>query len=266
MKKQLFSLAAVFAFGLKAASAFTLITGTSNQITSPDDLFLDPGSVVIAVNVVNGANPDLDVNGVTFQGDGGAVALLGTTVNGGVTLTTERVSAAGGGEITTWATAPTFTGGTGASAANLGEVMRSIRWASGAAAGVPNGGGINITTTGLSSTSLYDVQLLFNESADNDRRFDIGVEGLLVADDFSSEGGDGMWTPGNSYSYRGQFSPGADGVLDIRLQADLGGDPFTGADGNPIIGAVIIHEIPEPSTGLLFGLAAASIALRRRRR
>ena len=215
--------------------AFNVIEGAVFEFTSADDLFLDPAHAVIAVNVVNGANPDLVVNGVTFQGDGGATAVTGTTTNGAVTVTTTRVG--GGGELPNWATPPAFTGGDPTSDANLGLVMQSIRWASGAGTN-----GMDITISGLDQKA-YDIQLLTNEGGDRNRRWDIGVEGNLVVDDYSSEG-DGFWTVDNSFAYRGQFVPSADGILDIRFQADLGGDPFGGADANPILGAVIVHEVP----------------------
>ena len=220
---------------LHTASAFNVIEGAVFEFTSADDLFLDPAHAVIAVNVVNGANPDLVVNGVTFQGDGGATAVTGTTTNGAVTVTTTRVG--GGGEIPTWATPPAFSGGDPTSEMNLGLVMQSIRWASGAGTN-----GLDITISGLDQKA-YDIQLLTNEGADNNRRWDIGVEGNLVVDDHGSEG-NGVWAPNNSFAYRGQFVPSADGILDIRFQADLGGDPFMGADANSILGAVVVHEVP----------------------
>ncbi|MFN0130559.1 MAG: hypothetical protein ACKV19_28185 [Verrucomicrobiales bacterium] len=268
MKRSIWSLFAVSLLGLTSASAFTVITGSVTEFDSPDDLFLDPASNVIAVNVVNAAFGDLDVNGVLFRGDGGSTAVTGTTVHGGVTVTTSRSSAPNGGEIPNWAAAPGFSGGTPGSATNLANVMQSIRWAQGASA--PStpiaGAGLSIAISGLTGSPLYDIQLLFDEGGDRDRRFDIGVEGILVVDDFSSEGGNGVWTSTNSFAYRGQFAPGPDGILDVRLEANLGGDPFTGADGNPIINGIVVHGIPEPSAALLAMLTACALTLRRRRR
>ena len=253
---RLFTCVSCLVLGLTGARAFTVLEGEAFEFNGPDDLLLDPATNVIAVNVVNGAFGDLDINGVIFMGDGGTTAVTGTTVNGGVTVTTSRATAPAGGEITNWAAAPAFTGGTPGSAANLASVMQSIRWAQGASA--PStpilGAGLDVTISGLNPGTLYDIQLLFDEgaAAGRDRRYDIAAEGNLVVDDYSSQGGDGVWTPSNSFAYRGQFDPGADGVLDIRLAADLGGDPFVGLDGNPILGAIIVHSLaPVPPSDIL---------------
>ncbi|MFN0127872.1 MAG: hypothetical protein ACKV19_14425 [Verrucomicrobiales bacterium] len=251
---RLFTVVFCLALSLSGARAFTVLEGQAFEFSGPDDLFLNPASNVIAVNVVNGSFEDLDVNGVLFQGDGGNTAVTGTTSKGAVTVTTSRSTAPNGGEIPNWAVAPEFTGGTADSAINLANIMQSIRWAQGASGpGSPiPGAGLDVTVEGLIPGTVYDIQLLFDEGGDRDRRFDIAVEGVLVVDDFSSEGGDGVWTPTNSFAYRGQFAPSPDGILDIRLEADLGGDPFIGADGNPILNAIVIHNLaPVPPSDIL---------------
>ena len=41
-------------------------------------------------------------------------------------------------------------------------------------------------------------------------------------------------------------SPGGDGSLNIILDDDIAGDPFSGLDGNPILQGVIVHEVVIP--------------------
>ena len=226
---------ATFALSVIASAscyATTILSGGSIEFTSPDDLRLDPATVVVAVDV-NG-NADSMVNGVTFQTDGpGGVS--GSVTNGAVTVTTAAAN-----QIDGWAAPPAFTGGTGDSAANLAEIMSDIRWN-----GAPDP--VTVDIAGLTPGTTYHIQLLFNEGGDRGRQWDIGVDEVLVADNWTSEGDDGVWAEDNSFAYFGVFDPGADGILNIRLQRDIGGDPFDGLDGNPILQAVIVHLNAPPS-------------------
>ncbi len=245
---------------LCASSAFgvNVLHGNVFEFTSPDQLLLDSGSAVIAVDTFGDA--DRVVNGVTFQTDAARAPITESVINGGVTVVTAR-AAAGGGEIDGWAAAPLFTGADATSATNLGLIMQDIRWSL-----APDGTTVDVT--GLNSGTIYDVQLLFNEGADRDRRWDIGVDGVLVVDDMSSEG-EGIWSPENSFAYQGRFDPGADGALNILLQQHIGGEDPMGLDNNPILQAVIIHQIPEPSVTTLIAAMAAVLGVfvgRRRRR
>lgn len=236
---------------LTSSASAVLITGSSTEFTSPDDLLFDAGRAVIAVDLFG--NADSVVNGVTFftdrDGLGAGVTSEGVVSSGGVTLFTTAVN-----QIDGWAASPAFTGGTPGSAANLGEIMSDIRWES-----APNP--LTVDITGLAPGSLYNVQLLFNEGADRGRVFDIGIDGSVVADNFTSEGDNGVWTPNNSFAYSGNFDPGADGVLNIALQQDLGGDFNNGVDGNVILQAVVIHTtaIPEPSSAVFLGLVTIGL-------
>ena len=270
MKKILTTLIAVSAITLTSASAFTVITGSVIEFTSPDDLLLDAGTSVIAVDSFG--NADSTVNGVTFFTDrfglGSGATAEGIVSSGGVTVTTGLVN-----QIDNWANSgggtPGYVGGTPGSAPALAEIMRDIRWAN---AADPGGNTtINVGVTGLAPNSLYNIQLLFNEGLDRDRRFDIGVNGLLAVDDFDSEGGNGVWTASNGFAYSGNFSSGAGGMLDIVIgQEPFPGDPnntpFGGADNNAILQGIIVHTIPEPGTGALFGLGLVALFARRRRR
>ena len=255
----------LFGLCLSSASAFTVVTGSVSEFTGPDDLFFDPGSSVIAVDLFG--NADSSVNGVQFftdrDGLGSAVTSEGVVSSGGVTVSTGLVN-----QIDGWTAAPAFVGGTAGSAANLSAIMSDIRWAN-------NGAGqiIDVDIIGLDSNVNYNVQLLFNEGADRDRRFDIAINGLLAVDDMSSEGGDGLWGPNNSFAYSGDFNTGAGTSLNIALGAEpFPGDPNNtapaGADSNAILQGIIIHEaasIPEPGSSALLGLSLFSLLLRRKR-
>jgi hypothetical protein len=231
-------------FGGGQVAKAAIITGTVSDFTSPDDLLLDPATSVIAVNVNGGAAAP--VNGVNFLADSGTV--------GGVTATTSSTNS-----LPTWVAAPAFTGSDPTSVANFNTIMQSIRWSLAPAT-------VNVDITGLTPGSLYNVQLLFSEGGPNDRRFDIGVDGALVVDDFFTTG----TTPATGRVYSGDFDPGADGELNILLgqeplPSDPNNTPFTGADNNPILQAVVIHEvIPEPSSLLLSLLGVAALTRRRR--
>ena len=229
----------------QAAMATTLIEGTSTQFLGPDDLLLDPATNVIAVDLFG--NGDSSVNGVQFftdrDGLGTAVTSEGVVSSGGVTVSTGLVN-----QIDGWAAAPTFVGGTAGSAANLGEIMSDIRWANDGLGQV-----LDVKITGLDSNVNYNIQLLFNEGRDfNDRRFDIAVNDLLAVDDMSSEGGDGVWGPDNSFAYSGDFNSSVDGTLSIILGSeplplDPNNTPQAGVDFNAILQAVIVHTTAPPS-------------------
>lgn len=261
MKKILLNLTALSALSLSSASAITVLSGSVNEIFGPDDMFLDPGSAVVAVDVFG--NQDRVVNGVTFSTDrsglGASVTAEGVVTAGGVTVTTTATNS-----IDNWsggAAGPAFTSGTAGDNAALSEVMRDIRFS-----GAPTAVGIGIT--GLDNGSLYNVQLLFNEGADRNRFWDISVDGALAVDNMSSEGG-GVWAANNSFTYQGVFSPGGDGMLAIQLIQEFGGDPTPPAppnDNNPILQGIVVHRvIPEPSTAILVGLGLLGFAARRRR-
>jgi hypothetical protein len=206
-----------------------VIVGEVDEFLGPDDLNLDP-SVVIAVDTFGDA--DRLVNGVTFQADGPTNG-AGTVTNGPVSVTTSAAN-----QINGWAGAPAFTGADPTSATNLGEIMRDIRWE---AAPAP----LTVDISGLFPGTVYEIQLLFNEGADRDRHWDIGVEGELVVDNITSEGhadpGGTVWTPNNSFRYIAEFEAPADGILNIVMQQHIGGQEAMGADNNPILQAVIVR-------------------------
>ena len=163
------------------------------------------------------------VNGVLFETDKSPPA--------NVTVTAANT-------IDGWAAQPSYTGADVASADNLEQIMRDIRWTA-----APNA--VEVAVSGLTPGIEYELQMLFNEGADRDRRWDIGVEGQLVVDDFSSEG-DG--SPTNAHIVPFNLAPG-DTTLNVEMKQHIGGQPAIDADNNPILQAftteITIPPAPE---------------------
>jgi hypothetical protein len=207
-----------------------VITGEIVEILGPDDLHLDPSTVVIAIDSFG--DEDREVNGVLFQTDKTDNNSVGEAESNGVVFKSRANNFIDG-----WATPPAFTGGQGDSADNLAAIMEDIRW-NGAPAPV------TVDVEGLNPSATYEIQLLVNEGADRNRRWDIAVEGRLVVDDFTSEGdsNEGVWSPENSFAYIGEFKPSADGILNVVMRQHFGGQPSPGGDNNPILQGVIVHR------------------------
>ena len=216
-------------------NAFEVLEGEITEILGPDDMGLDPLNTIIAVDSYG--NGDSIVNGVEFYTDrdglGAQTAGEGMVEKDGVSISTNATnfidnwSNGGGG--------PAFTGADAESVANLSEIMRDIRWS---AAPSP----ISIDIAGLDSGSIYNLKLLFNEGADRNRGWDIAVNDELVVDNITSEGGDGFWTPENSFVYSGDFTATNDGTILVTLQNDIGGAAQTAADGNPILQGIVLSS------------------------
>ena len=210
-------------FGLQGVRGDTVVhIGEIREFNGPDDLELDPNRVVVAIDVFGDA--DRVVNDVLFQTDRSAPA--------GVTVTASN-------SINDWTTRPSYSGADPASVDNLEQIMQDIRWE---AAPAP----VAVTVTGLTPGIEYELQMLFNEGADRDRRWDIGIEGELAVDDFSSEG-DGAWSPSNGFAYIAPFTlaPG-DTTLNVEMKQHIGGQAARGSDNNPILQAFTITEVTVP--------------------
>lgn len=214
------------------SSAETIVNmGEIREFTGPDDLELDPGRVVVAIDVFG--DSDRTVNGVLFETD--------KTPPGNVTVTATN-------SINNWTSRPSFTGADQASVDNLELIMQDIRW-------TPAPGGISLQVTGLNPGVEYELQMLFSEGRNNDRRWDIGIEDELAVDDFSSQG-QGAWNSGNGFAYIAPFSLATgDTTLNVELNANLGGQPAMGSDNNPILQAFTVTEVTVPPTPESLGLS-----------
>lgn len=206
--------------------------GEIRPFFGPDDLNLDPDKVVVAIDVFG--DSDREVNGVTFLTDKSAPP--------NVTVTTTY-------SINDWAVRPEYTGADRESVDNLEEIMRDIRWSA-----APSS--VAISVSELNPGIEYELQMLFNEGADRDRRWDIAIEGELVVDDFSSEG-EGTWTPRNGFAYIAPFVlEEGDDVLNVEMVKHFGGQASKGSDNNPILQAFTITEITVPETPESVGISS----------
>lgn len=217
---------------LPDARAETVVhVGEVREFNGPDDLELDPTRVVVAIDCFG--DSDRLVNGVLFESDQNPP---------------DNVSVSATHTINNWATRPSYSGADAASADNLEEIMRDIRWT---AAPAP----VSVAVSGLTPGVEYELQMLFNEGADRNRRWDIAIEGELAVDDFSSEG-EGVWSPNNGFAYIAPFtlSPG-DTTLNVEMRQHIGGQAAMGSDNNPILQAFTITEVTIPPTPESLALA-----------
>ncbi|MDE0570689.1 MAG: lamin tail domain-containing protein [Verrucomicrobiales bacterium] len=217
----------VFLIGLSGVPvmAETIVNiGEIRPFFGPDDLNLDPDKVVVAIDAYG--DSDREVNGVMFLTDKSAPP--------NVTVTTTH-------SINDWAVRPDYTGADRQSVENLEEIMRDIRWSAAPSA-------VEISVSELNPGIEYELQMLFNEGAVRDRRWDIAIEGDLAVDDFSSEG-EGTWTPRNGFAYIAPFVLAeGDDVLNVEMVKHFGGQSSRGSDNNPILQAFTITEITIPAT------------------
>ena len=99
--------------------------------------------------------------------------------------------------------------------------MVGIRW-------TPFPNPVSVDISGLNPGATYEIQLLTNEGNVRGRHWDIGVEDVLVVDNYTSMGAElvNTWTPNNSFAYVGEFEAPADGILNVVMQQQVGGiDP-----------------------------------------
>lgn len=207
-----------------------LLAGRIIEFDSADDLLLDPARAKIAV-ALNG-DTNRTVNGVLFRTDGADIPNGGAVTANGITVTTSAPNLAGD-----YVPGPAFPVSSASNAA-LAEIMRDIRWS---VAPAP----ISLTISGLTPGRFYNLQLLTNEAGNADRRFDIAVNGVLAVDNYTSSGHSAgrRWRADNSYAWSAEYVAPANGVLAVQLARQLGGNAYNGSDNNPILSAVIVHEV-----------------------
>ena len=104
MKKLLPALVATSILSIGSASAITVLSGTVSEFTSPDDLLLDPGTALIAVDSFG--NTDRLVNGVLFSTDRAGVGGANVVAEGLVTVGAVSVRTTAANQIDNWSNAP----------------------------------------------------------------------------------------------------------------------------------------------------------------
>lgn len=219
-------LCALLFFTVSAKAATTVNFGTLSQIAGPGDLDLS-GEMTHAINF-SPNDPALYVNGVKFTPD--------TALVPGLTV--------GPNAAAPWQTKPGF--GTGVDNDNLEEIYQDIRWSNNT-----NGQTLQAHLP-VTAGETYKVQILFyGNHANDDRRWDIEIEGAMGVDDVSSLGASTGPAPGNLPVYSGTAGlvyvhtlQVTDGTLDIRMGA-LGG-VTDGGDRNALWqGLIVEHVVPD---------------------
>ena len=215
----------IFVLTLVSLRAETIIeVGEIRPFFGPDDLNLNPERVVVAIDVYG--DEDREVNGVLFKTDKSGI---------------DNVNVIASNSIDGWTSRPSYSGIHQRSVDNLEEIMRDIRWEAAPTA-------LEIEVSNLDPGVEYELQLLFNEGDDRDRRWDIAIEGELAVDDFSSEG-EGTWSSSNGFAYIAPFVlKDGDSKLNVTMAKHLGGQQSQGADNNPILQAFTVTELTIPPT------------------
>lgn len=139
----------------------------------------------------------------------------------------------------------------------LETVFQSIRWAETSHLN-PDLGFISVTLGNLSPGARYKLQLLFAESGDYNRRFDVRVDGVLVADDFNVSEAQGI--PVKNYAAAAvvhEFTATGNSAQIVLSGQDVA---TPAVDYNPILNGVTL-EVTSAATPLgswrtLHGLAA----------
>lgn len=126
----------------------------------------------------------------------------------------------------------------------LESVFRSIRW-SNAYDDNPELRTVKVVLGNLVPQQYYKLQLMFAESADYDRYFDIYVEGVKVADDFNPSRVQG-WNQNmrTAAIFTHGVRPGTDTITIVLDGSDV---TPAGADSSPILSGVTLETITPPT-------------------
>jgi predicted outer membrane repeat protein len=139
-------------------------------------------------------------------------------------------------EIVSWATRDF---GASPNDTTLETVLQSIRWAD-ISHSTPNLRFISVTLGNLAPGNRYKLQLLFAESGDWNRRFDVRVDGVLVADDFCPS--DAQGTPVKTYAAAAvvhEFTATGTSAHIVLSGADVA---TPAVDFNPILNGVTLEQ------------------------
>jgi hypothetical protein len=250
--KPLASLAAFLAFS-SLSHAATVTWGAATNIPTSDSEFIasvaNNGTFLSAVNFGVATSSTTSINGVTFRGSGtfpvgsaASIPISGSGMNGtGWTLSAYSPS-------TTLTTLPQTLGD------HVGNVAKSLldNFISGSGSGSSlNPQGYTLTFTGLQEGSEYQFQLWATDSRSNTGTTQSNIEGggpKLDNNIWNTEGAVGQYVigtfvaGGGSQSITYQNSSNAYGPLN----------------------AFALHQVPEPSSGLLLAVAAMGVVRRRR--
>ena len=211
--------------GISAHSAWantSVKLGAVTQITGPQDLDLE-GEFVYAINF-SADDPVRTVRGVNFTPD--RLPIPGATL-------------VGPQSVTPWQAKPEF--GSSADANQLEEILHDIRWAN-------TGGGERLRATlRVNALDEYKLQILISGNVEEDRRWDIRVNGLNAVDEITSLG----VSPGQHYAvnratlYTYQFVAPTTNVV-VEMGTLFGNTD--GGDRNPIWQALTLERVTIPPT------------------
>ena len=185
--------------------------------------------VTRVVNIDDAASLDFSgdiTHAVNFGGSGGAV--IGDAVFTGDTGV-ENVEVSAENLASPWGTAPDV----GATAEDdaLEEILHSIRW-QGTNSNTPGNDGVHVRVSGLTEGEGYKLQLLFGERGAN-RGFDVTVNGVQIADEFTTNQG-----ADQNFALLHYFiADSSDAVV------HLSGIGASFADRNPILNGLTLEEI-----------------------
>lgn len=209
-----------FAAPTTILAATSVKLGTVTQISGPNSLDLE-GEIVYAINF-SADDPVRTVRGVRFLPDNRPIT--------GATLI-------GPQNVTAWQTKPEF--GSTTDDNQLEEIFYDIRWAN-------SGGGERLRATlTVNAGEEYKIQILISANGQEDRRWDIRINGRDAVDEITSLG----VMPGATYSqrratvYTYQFVPTTSTII-VEMGSLFGAND--GGDRNPIWQALTVERVFTP--------------------
>lgn len=220
--------------GYNDATEFMAGSGANNPSSRPSKTHI---SRVLGI----GPSRGLDLNGTfAYAFNVGTPGAAGTA--GDATFTSDSaagITVAAGNEIPNWLTRE-FSGL--AEDGVLETVYQSIRWEQ-------DPSPLTVNLANLTTGRTYKLQLMMAEPSDYDRKFDVFVEGALIANDFSPSIAQGI--PVRSYAAAAIVHEfiATDSVLNIVLS---GTNVVGGTDVNPILQGVTLELLPIPTDPLKF--------------